>query len=275
MTSAQKVIKYMAIAFAIFLIVTIISSVLGVFWGISTFLGIKKEYETSKLESNITTFENMEIDTLDIEIAYANLVIKTGDVFKIETNNKNIECKQINQKLQIKEKNHPWFYKAAERDLIVYIPEGIEFEKVKINGGAGKIEIEELKVDNLAFKIGAGATKIQTLEVFQKAKIEGGAGKISILEGRIHDLDLEVGIGQAELHAELLGKNEINAGIGKLDVYLKETEEEYKIQVDKGIGSIRIDGREMADNETYGNGENTVKIEGGIGSIIVELEQEM
>ena len=42
MTSLQKVIKYLATAFAIFLIVTIISTVLGVLFGLSAILGLKK-----------------------------------------------------------------------------------------------------------------------------------------------------------------------------------------------------------------------------------------
>jgi len=45
MTTVQKIIKYLAIAFAIFLIVTIISTVLGVLFGLSAILGLKKDIE--------------------------------------------------------------------------------------------------------------------------------------------------------------------------------------------------------------------------------------
>ena len=43
MTLAQKIIKYLALAFAIFLIVTIISGILGGLYALSGVLGLKKE----------------------------------------------------------------------------------------------------------------------------------------------------------------------------------------------------------------------------------------
>ena len=42
MTTAQKIIKYLAIAFAIFLIVTIISTIVGVVFGVASALKIHK-----------------------------------------------------------------------------------------------------------------------------------------------------------------------------------------------------------------------------------------
>ena len=43
MTTAQKIIKYLAIAFAIFLIVTIISTIVGVIFGVASALNLKKD----------------------------------------------------------------------------------------------------------------------------------------------------------------------------------------------------------------------------------------
>ena len=39
-------------------------------------------------------FENSEVATLDIDVAFTNLTIKTGETLKAETNNSNINCKQ-------------------------------------------------------------------------------------------------------------------------------------------------------------------------------------
>lgn len=253
MTTAQKVIKYLAIAFAIFLIVTIVSTVLATLFALSGILGLKKHIEENLNAEMVTTnFENNEITTLDIEIAFTNLTIKTGDILKVETDNNNINCKQENQKLEIKEKNKKWFSNYEEKELILYLPENLELEKVKITTGAGE-------------------TEIQKLNVSKECKIEGGAGKLSIQDGTINDLDLDMGVGELNLTSILTGKSEINAGVGNLNIDLQGEKESYKIQADKGIGSIKIDGKEISNGETLGDGENYIEVDGGVGNIDIEF----
>ena len=82
-----------------------------------------------------------------------------------------------------------------------------------------------------------------------------------------------MGIGEINLTAKLTGKNEINAGIGNLNIELTGNEEDYKIQTNKGIGTVKIDGKEMSDGQKYGEGENHIDIDGGIGNIKVKFEE--
>lgn len=274
MTSLQKVIKYLAISFAIFLIVIIISTILGVFYALSSVLGLKKDSKIASDEISITNFENTDIATLDIEVGYTNLKIKTGDFLRIETNNSNINCKQNNQNLQIKEKNHNWFSNSENLDLILYIPENLEFEEVKINAGTGKISVENLTVNNLSFELGAGESEIQKLNVSKKCNIAGGAGKVNILSGIINDLDLDMGVGEVNLDVSITGKSDIDAGIGSLNMELQGNKEDYEIKTDKGIGSVKIDGKEVLDGEIYGDGEKYIEIDGGIGNITVNFKSE-
>lgn len=273
MTSAQKVIKYLAIAFAIFLIITIISGILSAFYGMAWILGLRDENENVQKDNEMTiiNFEDSNIVELDIDVAYSNLALKTGEVFRVETNNTNIISKQSNQCLYVKENSHNWFSNYDDNELIIYIPEGIVFDRVKINTGAGKISIENLSTESLSFKLGAGETEIESLNVSKKCNINGGAGKFSILSGEINDLDLDMGVGETNLSMILTGRSEIDAGVGKLDIHLQQNKEYYKIKVDKGIGSIRIDGKEISDNEIYGNGENYIDIDGGIGNISIDF----
>ena len=64
MTTAQKIIKYLANAFAIFLIVTIISSVLNIGYGILSAIGA------------ITTKENKILDDfITIDLGAGNITI--------------------------------------------------------------------------------------------------------------------------------------------------------------------------------------------------------
>lgn len=272
MTSVQKVIKYLAIAFAIFLIVSIISTITAALFALSGILGLKKDIEENiKSEMVVTNLDNSNITTLDIEVDFTNLTIKTGESLKIETDNNNINYKQENQKLEIKEKNKKWFSNYVEKELILYLPEDIQFENVKIATGAGKIEIETLNTGKLSFELGAGETEIRNLKVSKECEIDGGAGKLSIKESNINNLDLDMGVGEVNLISTLTGKNEINAGVGALNIDLQGEKESYKIQANKGIGSIKIDGKEISDGETFGDGKNHIEVDGGIGNIKIDF----
>ena len=274
MTTAQKVIKYLALAFAIFLIVTIISGILGALYALSGVLGLQKEDKTIKDEMSMINLENSEVATLDIDVAFTNLIIKKGDILKAETNNKDINCRQNNQNLQIKEKQHSLFSGKDKGDLVVYIPENLQFEKVKINAGAGKIQIENINTKNLYLELGAGETIIEKLNVTDDCKIESGAGKVSILSGFIRNLNLDMGIGEFNVTSAITGNSKINAGIGNLELNIQGNKENYAIKADKGIGSIKVDGKEVADDVTYGDGENTIKIDGGIGAIKIDFKED-
>ena len=273
MTLAQKVIKYLALAFACFLIVSIISGILSALYVLSGVLGLQKEDETIKGEMSMIDFENSDIATLDIDVAFTNLIIKKGDLLLAETNNKNINCKQNNQNLQIKEKQHSLFSSNNKGDLVVYIPENLKFEKVKINAGAGKIQIENINTENLYLELGTGETTIEKLNVTKDCKIESGAGKVSILSGNINDMDLDMGIGEFNVTSAITGDSKINAGIGSLVLNIQGSKENYTIKADKGLGSIKIDGKETVDNVRYGDGQNTIKIDGGIGKIEINFKE--
>lgn len=272
MTSVQKVIKYLAIVFAIFLIITIISSILSAFYALSGILGLNKNNETIASNMSTTDFENNYIEILDIDVAYTNLTIKTGEFLKVETNNTNISCKQSNQKLNIEENRHKWFSNHNNEELVIYIPENLEFEKVKINAGAGKISIKKLTTKNLDFELGAGETKIESLNVLNNCNIEGGTGIVDILYGEINNLDLDMGVGEINLTANITGRSNIEAGVGKLNIKMLENKNDYKIKVDKGIGSVKIDGTEISNQAIYGNGKNYIEVDGGIGSININFE---
>lgn len=267
MTSGQKIIKYIAIAIAIFLIINIIGIILTIFAGLGIFFNVKEAItNTENFEEVIDDYPIEEITNLDIEINYSKLEIKNGDTFKIECNNEKIYTEKKGNKIEIKEKNN-WFNKQETSNITIYIPENKIFERTEIEAGAGEINIDKLQTNNLTFSIGAGKVQINELEVFEKAEIEGGAGKADIISGELHNLDLEMGLGELNLTTKLIGNNVIEQGIGKLSINLTDNIENYKIRTSKGLGSITINGNEVQDGNTYGNGENNIRIEGGMGAI--------
>ena len=271
MTSAQKIIKYLALCLATFLIFLIISSLLGVFYSVSKILDIQKDNEVTMDKMSTVNFKTDDISSLDINLLFTNLIIKQGNNLHVETNNEKVHFDEENNSLKIKEDSRNWLSQNNKGDLILYLPENSQFKTVEIQVGAGKIQIENLVTDFLSLELGAGETSIQRLNVSEICKIESGAGKVSLLDGRIKKLDLDLGVGKFELISSLLGSNKINAGIGSLELNLLGNKKDYLIKADKGIGTIHVDEAVVSDDSTIGTGENTIKIDGGIGNIDVSF----
>lgn len=271
MTSAQKIIKYLALCLATFFVFLIISSLLGVFYSVSKILDIQKDNEVTMDKMSTVNFKTDDISSLDINLLFTNLIIKQGNNLHVETNNEKVHFDEENNSLKIKEDSRNWLSQNNKGDLILYLPENSQFKTVEIQVGAGKIQIENLVTDFLSLELGSGETSIQRLNVSENCKIESGAGKVSLLDGRIKNLDLDLGVGKFELTSSLLGSNKINAGIGSLELNLLGNKKDYLIKADKGIGTIHVDEAVVSDDSTIGTGENTIKIDGGIGNIDVSF----
>ena len=275
MSIGQKVIKYLAIAFAIALIVGIITTIVRVVSSIPLTLKIgKNNNDSNNIIETSSDFENENVAFLDIDIAYSNLTIRKGESLKVESSNKNIQCKQDKQKIEIKERESNWFNNTKKEELIVYVLENIQFDKVNINTGVGKVNIEILNTKVLKMDLGAGETSIQNINITESAKIDTGAGKVNIKEAKINDLRCDLGIGATEISAKLLENTRIGTGVGSLKLDVLGKKEEYETKINKGLGNVTIDEEKISDNEVVGNGENKIDIDGGVGEIKINFRGE-
>ncbi len=274
MTTAQKVIKYIATAFAVFLIITIISAILSGGYALLSAFGLihtNKNIVTEDLK--VISSEVKEISTLKIDLAFTNLDIKTGDKFKVETNNSKITFTNDNGSVKIKEESRNWLNNNNEAsNLIIYIPEDmIAIDETKIETGAGKINIEKLNTQSLYLELGAGDVYIENLSVTKESKIDGGIGKTELKTCEINNLKANLGMGEFSFNGKLTGKSEIDSGVGAININLLDNANSYTIDVDKGIGSVTLDGQKLEMDRVYGNGENYIDIDGGIGEIKIVM----
>ena len=261
MTTLQKVIKYLAIAFAVFLTVSIIGGILS---AVSLFGGL---FSSDAVLEDVKTYSvAAEIYNLDIEINAADLLIKEGEAFSVESNLKHLKVEEKGGLLTIQEtKKFTGTYNGAV--LTVYVPAGTVFDNVNLTTGAGRLTIGNLSSGTLDFELGAGDVSIDSLVATKSADIEGGAGRITISGGALKDLDLEMGVGQLNLTSALTGDCQLDLGVGESNITLIGKKDDYKLDLEKGLGSISVDGKNVSDYGSSGSGDNRVMIEGGIGAI--------
>ncbi|MGM9550678.1 MAG: DUF4097 family beta strand repeat-containing protein [Clostridia bacterium] len=262
MTTMQKIIKYLALAFAIFLCVNIIGGICGALFSFSFFFGgrdVAGEMQEYYIEDNI--------DILKVDLSAIDFHIKSGDKFKLETNHKYINYNTNDNVLEIEEtkKFFAVFPKGVE--LTVYVPEGKDFEYVYINTGAGRVDIDTLNANTLDFDLGAGEMTARRIEAYTKADIDGGAGSITISSGKINNLNIEMGVGELNLTSRLTGNCDLDYGIGETNLVLIGERNDYKIEYDGGVGEARLEGTKMQDDSVYGSGSNRIEIDGGVGEL--------
>lgn len=274
MTSWQKTVKYIAMAFAIFLAVSIIGSILGALAGIDFLLGDDKQPTAGEMK----TYEiSGEIRELDIDIGAADFEIKPGDTFRVESNLNNLTVQERSGRLVISEKTQFGgkiqfgVTYTGETVLDLYIPAGTVFEKADITTGAGVVSISELTAETLKLELGAGKVDIKNLTATRRAEIDGGAGELNILSGNLSDLDLDLGVGELNFSAGLSGECDFDCGVGAANITLPGSEDDYTIQIDKGLGDAFIGNVQVVNGKKYGSGPVELDVDGGVGKIKINF----
>jgi len=215
-----------------------------------------------------------EVHALDIQINAADFTIEQGPAFLVESNLKNLTVSEKNGVLTVTEKTKLQAVDYEGGMLKLYVPENTVFDSVKIATGAAALSADSLSAKSLELKLGAGAVHFGRLNAYSEIDIEGGAGEITIISGTLHNLELFLGVGELNMTAALLGENELQFGVGESNVTLVGSPDDYTVEIEKGVGSITVDGRTVSAFDSSGDGQNHVKIEGGVGATKVAFREE-
>lgn len=203
---------------------------------------------------------------LDISMTAGSLTFVSGNEFNVDYDSSVINVTGSGDTLKIQnDHNHP---SASERDrmnVTVTVPEEYVFGSVDIEFGAGKLIVHSLSTNNLTMELGAGSATFNNILVDGSADIKEGAGELIINSGTILNLNLKCGAGATRVAAALKGSSSVTAAVGAVDIDLKGSQEDYSVSFSIGIGTCYYNGEKLVRNGTYGTGENTVEITGGLG----------
>lgn len=275
MTTTQKIIKYLAVAFALYLVISIFSIIFGLSREIIS--SINNDKKESELLEEYTTISNNvnNIESFKIDISNDDIEIKEGEKFEVKTNDPNVKFYHENSKVKIKsDKTLSWHLSNSSRGtIIIYLPNEFNISELDLNLGAGKIDIDKIFVETLLMDLGAGTMTAKEINVYEKATINGGAGNINIYSGTINNLNLKLGAGNASIQSDLTGSNTLTTGVGKLNLGLSRSKDNYKFDISKGLGNIILNDFDVSEDILIGDGETKIKISGAVGNIIVNTAE--
>ena len=269
MTTAQRVIKYLAIALAIILIALIISGIVSTATRIIGFFAP----DTGNGETAVYDFAGEDIRALEIDVEAAELTVSVGETLYVECTSSRVNVKLVGSTLTVVEEE-AFFHKTDAYKLNVTLPD-VMLTEADISTGAGKLTLKGLSTERLELDLGAGESDISGLTVSRSADVDGGAGRISIKESLITSLEFDMGIGEVDISAALSGDNDLDCGVGDLDLELIGVKDSYSVRASKGIGSFTVNGSSVSDGETLGSGDIKVNIDSGVGSVRVTLVEQL
>lgn len=265
MSGVQKAIKYAAMAFGIFLIVSIFGGALSIL-GFFHLLGSGDVLDTPR-----TYPIAQKVESLELDISAARLYIVQGDSFFLESNLEKLEIREEEGKLSLRESEKSWFFLGSEGFVTLTVPEDCVLNQVEISTGAAEVNLEGLTAREVELSLGAGKAELHGLTALDSGKLEGGAGKITLENAALHNFRLELGVGTLDFSGSLTGSSTLDCGVGSVTMRLAGTREDYTFSVEKGLGSISIAGESASDGAVVGSGPNALSVTGGIGSIRIDF----
>ncbi len=279
MSSYQRVIKYVAMAFAALLAVSIISGIAGVVINvISAVTGNSSFGYNQKRIDYSSDFTGVE--SLDISNATGNMYLVVGDSFRVEAENvlDSFQAEVYGDGtlfISEQDKKYRWFnifsFGRNKSNITIYLPEDFLAETAKLEIGAGDLQIDRLNADYLDIDAGVGDIKGEHLTA-EKVRIDGGVGDLKLADINFIDANIQCGIGDMELNGILKGDNKLDCGIGDIDLELTGSKEDYNFNLDSGIGTIRVNGEKVSEENQDKNAEHSIKVDGGIGSVNIDFK---
>jgi hypothetical protein len=274
MTNNQKLIKNIAIGFAIVVAISIVGgiiSMIGFFVNIGSGRGAEKADYVYEITEEVTSI------SIDHEIG--TLSIQTGDRFLVEAESvgKDFKCQVSNGTLVISENGKNSFFsigfnsKGLKTKITITIPEDFSANKVNINAGAGNINITNLTTEYL--KINGGAGNIKANDIWaNKVELDNGVGNMNFINVVLNDVDLDGGVGNVNITGIMTGKNDIDAGVGNIDISLEGKIDDYNLSVSPGLGRVSVNGTKQGEIKNSSSGaEHSIKVDGGVGNIDIDI----
>lgn len=200
------------------------------------------------------------VESIDLDLGFSEVEVKTGNDFKIDANNVPIN------KFKSYVENGVWHVQNntssrifninnCQPKVIIYIPESFKSSKLKINIGAGELIADKLNAGDTDINVGAGNLKINNLVT--------------------DEIKINCGVGNVEIGGKVNNNGDIKCGVGNIGLNLNGNEKDYNYNLKLGIGEITLNGDNLSgigsrviDNTSN---DNNFKIDCGIGKVSLNI----
>lgn len=279
MTGFQKFIKYGAIAFGIYLSITIVFVLLGIargFVGASRndeFKDLTRDEEEYHTENITRTYEN--IKNLEVNVEETELIIRNGDTFRIEGTNipDRMEIKQDGDRLKVSDEELPSSFSDENMVVTIYVPEEIKLDTIDLEINYVPADIQKLNTTNLKLDIYNNYCEIDEI-ITDNMEFKNEEGNLDIYDAEVGRLLFDSESGVEDVSLDITGNAEINLEYSYTDINLIGTQEDYQISTRNQSGNTYIDGETITNNaETRGSGNAKINVDNVHADIFINFRE--
>lgn len=292
----ERIIKSVAIAFALLLSFVIIA---GILTGVLAAAGMLSEGGiVFEMEQVDRTKEFSNVKNLKVDISFGKVEIVEGDGFRVMATAIPADCiiALQNETLVVEREEARVFgglffnWKQYEKaHIVIEVPVGFVAHTVELESGAGAFLVEKLSAENLILDTGSGsfvgkqisAKKTEmdtgsgnvTIEhtAFGELTLESGSGLVGMYDITAHNVEFESGSGSISIEGTLTGDCSFHTGSGRVDLLLYGDRKEYRIFTELGSGSFWLDGQRVKEDTIDISAKHTLDFDTGSGSVSVEF----
>lgn len=210
--------------------------------------------------------EYTDVESLDFELGYADVVIEEGDTFSVNAT-------KLRSRFTSKVENGVWkiemknpratgrFREDHSPRVVITLPKGFVARELDLEIGMGTL-------DTLALDTGF-------LQASRKASLEVGMGQMDLTSVTAPEISLECGMGS--LNAGLLNSSdiEIDCGMGQVDATIDGAENDYNYKISTGMGDVTVGNSSVSGmgqkQQSDRGGSGYLSVDCGMGSVTVDF----
>ena len=159
--------------------------------------------------------------------------------------------------------------------LEIILPEKAALGAATVSIGAGALTMTDVAAEYLSIESGAGSIKGTGLNA-DRVSLKTGAGSLDFSGCSFGNTVIQTGAGRVQYDGSLMSHTEISTGAGSVELDLDGSEDEYRIDFTRGIGSVRI-GRSSYNGLGSGTAGNLdagrrLDITSGVGAVRIRFK---
>lgn len=231
------------------------------------------------------TFPSCHVKKLELNAGCTQVIFNTAPDEDVQVTAENLAdgtyfCEMQGDKLVVSYQPYcriVHFPKHTKSQITLLLPEGLMLERISMNLGAGKMNMEEfpLSCHDMDIAIGAGEWKATQLSVAQNLHIEVGAGSVNLKQTKSGTLRVDCGAGECFYNGEIDGSFQVDCAVGHCAFQLTNKEQDFDYDISCALGEVKINGRGMKSlgfekHRFHENALGKAVLQCGVGKITLE-----
>ncbi|MCR5672990.1 MAG: DUF4097 domain-containing protein [Lachnospiraceae bacterium] len=297
MNKAVKIILTVSLGI---LVIGILAVILGIRFGGSTNWGV--DFGTMKYTDHSSvvekTIELKDFDYLTVDVSSMDILLKTGDSYKIEykaEEGREPVIEESNGKLKITQSPQSFRFfginiNSLDEYYTITVPEGagqidinaktssgdIMTDHVNISGklhaSSGDILVSNSEGKELDLSASSGEIKCDSVKA-DKVEIDVSSGEIELLRVFADDLKCETSSGDININETEVSDFDAHASSGEVTACLIGDEDDFSYELKASSGDIKLNGQKIEDKYEKDNGtDNKIKIKTSSGDIDITVK---